>query len=125
MKSLEELKEIREKAKKRINIRSGGEVEEVRILVGMGTCGISSGARETLNSILDEVNERDLKGVYVTQVGCDGNCHAEPIVQVKIPQQEPVLYGKVTPAKGKEIIEKHIIKGEVLQDLIIGRAFHE
>ncbi len=123
MKSLEELKAIREKAMKKLNVRTAGE-EEIKILVGMGTCGISAGARETLTAMVEEINNRNLQNVVISQVGCLGNCFGEPIVQVNIPNQKSILYGKVTPAKGKKIIEKHILNGEILEDLIIGEAFH-
>lgn len=124
MKSLEELKAIRERASKKINLRGGGEGEETKILVGMGTCGISAGARETLTALLEEVDNKELKNVYVSQVGCQGNCFAEPIVQVNRPNEKPVLYGKVTPDKVKEIIEKHVVNGEVVKNLVVGSAFH-
>lgn len=125
MKSLDELKEIREKAIKRLDIRRLGENDDIKIMVGMGTCGIAAGARETLRSIIDSINEHDLKNVYAVQVGCMGQCHAEPLVQVNIPGKKPVLYGKVTAERVNEIVNNHVINGQVVEGLVIEGSLHE
>ncbi|MDR5658740.1 (2Fe-2S) ferredoxin domain-containing protein [Serpentinicella sp. ANB-PHB4] len=125
VKSLEELKKIREASLKQMNIRKVDEDNKIKLLVGMATCGIAAGARETYNEILDTINEENLENVYVVQVGCMGYCYEEPIVQVNVPGKEPILYGNVDIKKGREIIEKHIKKGELLQDSIISKSFHK
>lgn len=125
IKSIEELKKIREKSLKKVNLREHGEEsgEQTEVLVGMATCGIASGARETLNAIVDEVAKEDLENVKVIQVGCIGYCHSEPIVQVNVPGQKPILYGKVDGEKGREIVKKHIKDGEPLKESIIDASF--
>lgn len=125
IKSIEELKKIREKSMKKVNLREHGETtgDQVEILVGMATCGIASGARETLNAIVDEVSKEGLQNVKVVQVGCIGHCHSEPIVQVNLPGQKPTLYGKVDDQKGREIVQKHIKMGEPLKESIIEDTF--
>ncbi|HHY47946.1 MAG TPA: (2Fe-2S) ferredoxin domain-containing protein, partial [Firmicutes bacterium] len=80
MKSLEELEQIRKEAQAMTRLREGKET--VRIVVGMGTCGIAAGARETLAAIMDELARRNLLDVAVTQTGCIGLCEQEPIVDV-------------------------------------------
>lgn len=126
IKSLEELIKIRESSLKKVNLRSHGDntSEEIEVMVGMATCGIASGARETMNAILEEVHHQNLPNVKVVPVGCLGYCHSEPIVQVNIPGKDPILYGKVDAQKGREIITKHIMDGELLQDSIIHATFH-
>ncbi len=121
IKSLDELKKIRQDSLDRVNLRESGETSEdrIEILIGMATCGISSGARETLNTFVDTITKENLNNVKVIPVGCIGYCHSEPTVQVNISGKEPVLYGNVKKDKVEEIIEKHIKNGNVVEDLVI------
>ncbi|HHY62451.1 MAG: (2Fe-2S) ferredoxin domain-containing protein [Bacillota bacterium] len=117
MKSLDDLKKIKERAQAMTELREGNE--EVRIVIGMGTCGIAAGARDTLAAVVDEINTRNLRHVAVTQTGCIGMCEYEPIVDV-IRQGEPkVTYGRVTPEKARQIIASHVVNGQVVGDLVI------
>jgi len=127
IKSLEELKKIREESIKKVNLRESGENAEdiIEILIGMATCGIAAGARETLNAFLDEIDKRNLKNIRVIQVGCMGYCHSEPTVQVNIPGNAPVLYGNVDEKMTIEIIEKHILNGELLDENILIKTFEK
>ena len=110
MKSLEELKAIREKMQGPLGLRA--EDADTRIVVGMATCGIASGARPVLNALSDAVQEKGLSGVCVLQTGCIGLCQYEPIVEVTEPGKEKVTYIKMTPEKAKRVIEEHIIGGK-------------
>lgn len=125
VKSLDELKRIREESLKKVNLRESGEDagEIVELLVGMATCGIAAGARDTLAALLDEISSKDLKNIRVIQVGCLGYCHSEPVVQVNVPGKEPILYGNVNGDKAREIINKHIIGGNLLEDSILINTF--
>ncbi|TCO72653.1 (2Fe-2S) ferredoxin domain-containing protein [Marinisporobacter balticus] len=125
IKSIEELKKIREKSLKKVNLREHGEEsgDQIEVLVGMATCGIASGARETLSAIVDQVSKENLENVKIIPVGCIGYCHSEPIVQLNIPGQNPILYGKVDGEKGREIVKKHIKGGEPLKESIIDASF--
>lgn len=124
IKSLDELKTIRDEQQKRVNLRESGDGEnKIELLVGMATCGIASGARETLNALVDEINEQELDKVKVVQVGCLGYCHSEPTVQVNMPGEDPVLYGPITKDKVSDLIEKHIKNHEILEDLVINKNF--
>lgn len=127
IKSLDELKKIREKSLQKVNLRETGESgdDTIELMVGMATCGIAAGARVTLEALLDEISKQDLKNIKVVQVGCLGYCHSEPIVQVNEPGKEPVLYGKVDDAKARDIINKHILKHELLDDSIIINTFNK
>ena len=124
MKSLEELKQIRVKALKNVDIRRSEEVNGIKLLIGMGTCGIASGARETLNAMIDEIQKQDLHNVFIVQTGCMGHCHAEPMIQISVPGHDPITYGHVTAEKGREIINRHIMKGELIEELLFTKTFH-
>jgi len=122
VKSLEELKKIREEAIKKVDIRK--QKEGIRIVVGMATCGISAGARPVLTALVEEVNKRNLNNVTVTQTGCIGACRLEPIVEVYKPNEEKVTYVDMTPEKAKKVIAEHIVNGNVVTEYTIG-AYEE
>ena len=113
MKSLEELKAIREKMQGEIGVRKA-DANETRVVVGMATCGIASGARPVLNTLAEEVRARKLDNVVVTQTGCIGLCQYEPIVEVFAPGKVKVTYVKMTPEKAKEVVEQHLQRGLIL-----------
>lgn len=113
MKSLAELKAIREKMQGQIGIRDD-ESSETRVVVGMATCGIASGARPVLNKLAELVQEKDLNNVVVTQTGCIGLCQFEPIVEVLAPGEEKVTYVKMTADKAAEVVEKHLVGGKAI-----------
>ncbi len=124
IKSLDELKALRDKLKTDIDVREAGEAEgNIKVIVGMATCGIAAGARETMLAMLEEINKLGIKNVTIVQSGCMGSCYAEPTVELRFPGQEPILYGNVNSEKGREIVTKHIKDGELVQNLIIGRPF--
>lgn len=121
MKSLAELAAIRERMKDRVAIREGSGT--TRIVVGMATCGIAAGARPVLNAFVEEVANNGLAAsVTVTQTGCIGICQYEPVVEIFAEGKEKVTYVKMTPDKAKEIIEKHIKGGEVVEEYTIGAS---
>ncbi len=118
MKSLEELKAIREKMQGQVGLRSEDETQ-TRVVVGMATCGIASGARPVLNTLSDAVLSKGLDHVIVTQTGCIGLCQYEPIVEILEPGKEKVTYVKMTPEKALEVVEQHLIRGHVIGDYTI------
>jgi len=119
MKSLEELRAIREKMQGTIGMRSESP-DQIRIVVGMATCGIASGARPVLTALADAVQEENLSNVNVTQTGCIGMCQLEPIVEVLEPGKEKVTYVKMTPEKALEVLRLHIKGGQVVTKYTIG-----
>ncbi len=119
MKSLAELKAIREKMQGQVGFRSD-ETNQTRIVVGMATCGIASGARPVLTTLSDAVQTKGLKNVSVIQTGCIGLCQYEPIVEVLEPGKEKVTYVKMNPEKALEVLEKHIIGGQPINQYTIG-----
>lgn len=121
MKSLEELKAIREKMKRQMDLRENDE-NSIRVVVGMATCGIAAGARPMLTAFLEEVQKRDLKNISVAQTGCIGVCRLEPIVEVYVPGQEKVTYVRMTPEKVPGIVSEHLVNGRVVSEYTIGAA---
>ncbi|MEG1886964.1 MAG: (2Fe-2S) ferredoxin domain-containing protein [Oscillospiraceae bacterium] len=119
MKSLEELKEIRDRVRQTVDVR-GDNQGNTRIVVGMATCGIAAGARPVLNAFVEEVSKRDLKNVMITQTGCIGVCQYEPVVEVYAPGQDKVTYVKMTADKVSKIITEHIVNGRVVDEYTIG-----
>lgn len=113
MKSLEELKAIRERMQGKVGMRSEN-AGQTKIVVGMATCGIASGARPVLNVLADEVQKRGLTNVVVTQTGCIGLCQYEPIIEVYVPGKEKVTYVRMDMDKALEVLEQHIVRGYTL-----------
>lgn len=114
MKSLEDLNKIREKALKQVSLRQEAK-DQYRILVGMATCGIASGARPVLKEFMNCV-EKDPLPVTITQTGCIGMCQFEPIVEVIDSKGEKTTYYQINPAKAKEIYNEHVKNGKVLTE---------
>ena len=121
MKSLAELQAIKEKMRSKIVLREGSN--EVRVVVGMATCGIAAGARPVLNTLVEEVNNAGLyEKVTVSQTGCIGFCQLEPIVEVFEAGKEKVTYIKMTPEKAKTVVEKHLKGGSVVTEFTVANA---
>lgn len=118
MKTLEELKAIREKMQGQIGLRSE-DTEKTRVVVGMATCGIASGARPVLTTLSDAVQSKHLSNIAVTQTGCIGLCQYEPIVEVMEPGKDKITYVKMTPEKALEVVEQHLIRGQVVSKYTI------
>lgn len=122
IKSMDELMAIRNKLKDNMEIRSESE-SNIKVIVGMATCGIAAGARSTFNALVEASRQQELKNITFVQAGCMGACYAEPTVEVQAPGQDAILYGNVNEEKAKEIVEKHLKNGELVQNLIIGKPF--
>lgn len=118
MKSLAELKAIREKMQNQVSLRSES-ADQIRVVVGMATCGIASGARPVLTTLSDAVQSKGLTNISVIQTGCIGLCQYEPIVEVLEPGKEKVTYVKMNPEKALEVLEKHLIGGQVISNYTI------
>jgi NADP-reducing hydrogenase subunit HndB len=117
IKSLEDLKRAREEAIKKRDLKATSGT--VQVIVGMGTCGIAAGARDTMKAILETIEKDSVNGVLVTQTGCVGVCEKEPIVQVILGTNPKISYGKVTPEVAKQIIKDHVVNGKVVEKNVI------
>ncbi len=120
MKSLEELKKLRDEAIKNVEMRNTDK--NIRVIVGMATCGISAGARPVLSTFVEEVAKRNLNNIQVVQTGCIGMCTYEPIVEVYTPDKEKVTYIHVDPEKVKKIVAEHLVNGNAIKEYTIGSA---
>ena len=122
MKSLAELKAIREKMQSQVSMRAEDH-NHTRVVVGMATCGIASGARPVLTRLSTLVQEKNLTDkISVTQTGCIGLCQYEPIVEVMDPGKSKITYIKMTPEKAEEVLECHLIGGHVVEDYTLSAA---
>lgn len=119
IKSLNDLRKMKEELQSRVNLRENGERcdEIVQIRVAMATCGIAAGGKEILNLLVDTLDRRAIEAV-VTQTGCMGYCYAEPTVEVTLPGNDPVVFGKVDAQRAVDIVEKYIKNGELLEGII-------
>jgi NADP-reducing hydrogenase subunit HndB len=118
--TLEDLRNLREKQKKELDKRST-ENKEIEIIVGMGTCGIAAGAKDTLDAFVTELEEQELDNVKVTQTGCMGLCYAEPTVEVLMPDMPNIIYGDVDDEIARKIVRKHILGKMLVNDHVYDR----
>jgi NADP-reducing hydrogenase subunit HndB len=119
MKSLAELAAIKAKMQSKVVIREGEGA--IRVVVGMATCGIAAGARPVLNAFVEGVAQNNLSAkVTVTQTGCIGICQYEPVVEIFEDGKDKVTYVKLDADKAKEIVEKHLAGGTVIEEYTIG-----
>ena len=118
--TLEDLRALREEQRKSLSRRSV-EKKDIEVIVGMGTCGIAAGAKETLDAFVRELDENGIKNVRVSQTGCMGLCYVEPTVEVVVPGMPDVIYGKVDPEVAGKIVRKHIMNKTLVNDHIYDR----
>ena len=119
MKSLDELRKLREKAQEAIRLRE--QTDGTKIVVGMGTCGIAAGAREVMLALIEELEKKNITDVVVTQTGCAGLCEKEPLVEVIRPGEPKITYGYMTPEKARMMVPSHIVNGQVIGEYVIAR----
>ncbi len=120
MKNLEELKKIRERVRKDLELANGEH--RIKIAVCLGTCGIAAGARETMNTFIDLIAKNNRTDTIVTIAGCAGFCEQEPMIQVYIGDKEPIVYGKVDQKAAEEIFEKNILKDEIAEKHLFSKG---
>ena len=119
MKNLEELKIMREKVQKDLALRSGKH--RIKIVIGMGTCGIAAGARETMNEFLDLIQKSNRKDIVVTASGCFGFCSQEPMIHIYIEDQIPVTYRNVDVEAARLIFDEHILNNKVVEQYLFSK----
>lgn len=115
--SIEDFQKLKEESRRDIQVRLK---TGTRIIVGMGTCGIASGARDTLQAILAELKRRAIDA-HVTTVGCIGMCAHEPLVDIEQAEGTRITYGRVTAEMIPRLIEEHLVKGRVVPEWVVGR----
>ena len=118
IKSLEDLRKIKAESKKQTETR---KLNDRRIIIGMGTCGIAAGARAVMTAVLEELAKRNIHDVAVLQTGCIGMCQKEPLLDIVRPGEDRVTYGPVSPTDVPRIIADHLINGVVVEDLVVAK----
>jgi NADP-reducing hydrogenase subunit HndB len=119
--TLEDLRKLRDSKKTDLRKRDA-EGKEIQVVVGMGTCGIAAGAKVTLDAFIKSLDDNNLvDSVLVRQTGCMGLCHSEPTVEVMVPGMPAVIYGRVDAATAEEIVKKHLVGRELLDNHILDR----
>lgn len=97
---------------------------QIDVYVGMGTCDIAAGAKETLKALEASIKKNKLKNVSISSVGCIGFCSEEPTVEVHIPNREPVIYKKITEDKVEQLVQTVLVNGGYLPDEERIKSFH-
>ena len=119
--TLEELRKLRDNTKTDIKRREA-EGKEIQVIIGMGTCGIAAGGKETMDAFLKAINENKLADtVLIRQVGCMGFCHSEPTAEIVVPGMPLIIYGNVDAGVAKEIVTKHIMGRELVEGKILAK----
>ena len=118
--TLDDLRKLRGEKQKAMEMRDSAN-KDIQIIVGMGTCGIAAGAKDTFTALVDTLAEKGLTNVLIRQTGCMGLCHSEPTVEVVAPGMPTVIYGHVDAAKAKEIVEKHIVGKALIEGKILDK----
>lgn len=121
MKSIEEIKEIKNRMQEQLGC-GGTDSKMTRIVVGLATCGIASGAKPVLQAMADEIEKCHKEDVYLTQTGCIGLCQYEPIVEVFEPGRPKVTYIWMNPEKAKEVVNQHLIHGNIVEEYTLNAA---
>ena len=119
MKTIEELMALRDAAKAKMTTRDDSSAV-TRVVVGMATCGITTGARPVMNRFTEEIEKRGLTNVTVAQTGCIGMCQYEPIVEVTEPGKEKVTYVLMNPEKATKVVVDHLVNGNPVVEYTVG-----
>ena len=118
--TLEDLRKMRGEKQKAMELRDNSN-KDIQVIVGMGTCGIAAGAKDTFTALVDTLAEKGITNVLIRQTGCMGLCHSEPTVEVVAPDMPTVIYGHVDAATAKEIVEKHILGKQLIEGKILDK----
>jgi len=119
IKSMAELRAIREKMESKFDVRAdvSGSGKVVHVKIAMATCGITAGARQVMEHMMEKAKELKLNVVFI-QTGCMGYCHAEPTMEVSVPGNEPIVFGHVDDKRADEILEKYVLNNELVEGII-------
>jgi NADP-reducing hydrogenase subunit HndB len=118
--SLEDLRKLRDEKRRELDMRDADN-KSVQVIVGMGTSGIAAGAKDTLAAFMTELEQNNLTNVSLRQTGSLGLDHAEPTVEVRMPDMPTVIYGKVTPKVAQKIVHSHILNKTLVDEHVFDR----
>lgn len=89
------------------------------IFIGMGTCGLASGALKVEEAIKAELAKLNINAV-IQPTGCIGYCAREVIVDVKFPGQDRISYCEITPKLVPKLIQKVFVEKGVFKEKLLG-----
>ena len=118
--TLDELRKLRDAKRQELDMRDDSN-KNVQVIVGMGTSGIAAGAKDTLAAFLRELEAQNLSNVSLRQTGSLGLDHAEPTVEVRMPDMPTVIYGKVDAKIAEQIVREHIVGKTLINDHVFDR----
>lgn len=119
MKSLEELRALKAQMQSKMGIRNDDNAD-VRVVVGMATCGIAAGAKDVVKAFSNEIAKRNINNVAIMQTGCIGMCQYEPVVEVYVGNEEKVTYVNMSADKVAKVVDEHIVNGNVVTEYTVG-----
>ncbi len=111
---IEDLEKITDEFKRKMTLRDGAG--RVKITVHLGTCGIAAGARKIMSTFMEEIEKSKVTDIILTTSGCAGLCSREPMATVEVIGNAPIKYVDLTQEKAKTIFDKHVMKGEFVQE---------
>ena len=117
---IEDLEKISQRVKKTVVLRDGAG--RAKITVHMGTCGIAAGARKIMNTLMEEIEKRDINDVILTSSGCAGLCSKEPMATVELKDEAPIKYVDLTPDKIRKIFEDHVLGGKIVEEYALAKG---
>jgi len=117
---IEDLEKIAERVRKATFLREGAG--RAKITVHMGTCGIATGAREIMNTLLEEFEKKNINDVILTSSGCAGLCSKEPMATVELKDQAPVMYIELTAEKILRILSEHVLGGKIVKEYALAKG---
>ena len=118
--TVDDLKKIKERAQREDQFRSGEK--RVKITVHLGTCGIASGGKKILDTLMQEIEAAKADDVLVTTSGCIGICSREPLVTIEAQGSEPIVYELLDSAKMQQIFKRHVLEGAVQTQFVLARG---
>ena len=110
----EDLEKIKERMTRTANLRDGNA--RAKVTVHMGTCGIAAGARKIMATLLELIEDENIKDVIVTSSGCAGLCSREPMMTVEIKDNTPVKYVELDEEKTRRIFAEHVSSGVIVKE---------
>lgn len=118
--TLEDLRKLRDTKRQELSRRDTSD-KDILLIIGMATCGIAAGARDTLKALLDELDAKKVTNAIVKQTGCMGLCSVEPTVEVHMPGMPNTVYGNVDAKVAKEIVDKHILNKTLVNEHVFDK----
>jgi NADP-reducing hydrogenase subunit HndB len=111
---IDDLEKISQRVRKTVVLRDGAG--RAKITVHMGTCGIAAGARKIMNTLMEEIEKKNVSDVILTNSGCAGLCSKEPMATVELKDEAPVKYVDLTPEKIRKIFSEHVMNGKIVEE---------